>query len=303
MDDKNLAAKSSKDFILGGPVGGGESGKMRTSERHKEKEVKRDSRMLGRGGTAVVAAPSSSPPGAGSGGKRPAEDSGGGAEVRRAWRHRKGRWMYVVIKDDVKNTERKKDASSRVGCQTERDAESGPSSEAAPLAPEMVHTNSHGDDVQGEQVDESEKDSAEGGAAGCQSEEGVKKKMRRRPRGRLTMPRKRGMKAVESPINSCQSNEEGKKGDEDNASEGAEDASRGRAGAGSSGRPAVSSYLKQDGAGDGRPSFKREAPGDEHDAPEMAPQQGTQKGDGVRDLRKMLHGLVRRIHVAAFTCP
>jgi hypothetical protein len=305
-DDKDIGAKSSRVPGTGGSGGGGDSGKVRASERHKEKDTSRDSRVspahASRSHVGRERVASESPPAAGGGGKSSAQDTGGGAEVKRAWRYRKGRWMFVVIKDDVKKDDRKKDAPVR-SAEKGRDVESRAPSEAGLSVRDDMASSSNGVDSKGEQVGQCDEGSTEGGGADIQSEEAVKKKARRRPRGRLTLPKKRGKKMADGSIKSGLSNG-GKHSDQSSASEGACEVPLEETGYEVGGSGGVGSEVGEGGGSSYRSSLKREPGVDEKDAEESPEDEEAHKGEGgVKPLKELLHRLVRRIHYSAVTSP
>ena len=210
--------------------------------------------------------------------------------------------MFVVIKDDVKKDDRKKDAPVR-SAEKGRDVESGAPSEAGLSVQDDMATSSNGVDSKGEQVGQCDEGSTEGGAVDIQSEEAVKKKARRRPRGRLTLPKKRGKKMVEDSIKSGHSHG-GKNSDQDSANESAYEVPLEETGYGVGGSGGVGSEVGEGGGSSCRSSLKREPGVDENDAKESPEDEEAHKGEGgVKPLRELLHRLVRRIHYSAVTSP
>ena len=192
------------------------------------------------------------------------------SQVTRAWRYRKGRWMYVVVKDDAKKPPVRFDASMTVE-----------ESSALEDQQELVA-------VKSEEIGSGE-GSVSAGAAVGETAPLVKKPLRRR-KGRLTMPPKKrsvhggkrgngGGASHKLPaldqrrVNAAHGEAEGTEGNRtqaldkivDEESEGSISGDRGML------------LGKQAGA-------------------------ETVKATAVKPLRKMLHSLVRRIHYTAFVC-
>jgi hypothetical protein len=299
--DSGAAAKSAKPPSAAGGAGGGstggEAGKARASDRNKDKEKdknkdkdkdasrdvrvspagsagsskssfpdSRSGRSVGREGATTGA---SAVKLAGAGGKGSAEDSvGGNLEVRRAWRYRKGRWMFVVVKDDVKKDERKKETPPPDADIDDVEALSA------------KHAQSGGQASVGEGAD------AEVG-------ESVNKKVRRRVRGRLTMPKKRAKKAGDGGA--------GAKGGR--GLKGGEDAARERGAGDRKGNGDEGDEDEAIGASASHAAIKREPGDDGQEVDELLDEEGARKDGSLKPLQKWLHRLVRRIHYAAFTCP
>ncbi len=202
------------------------------------------------------------------------------SQVTRAWRYRKGRWMYVVVKDDLKKPPERSNASVTV-------EESSALEDEQEAVQELVA-------VKSEEIGSGE-GSVTAGAAVGETAPLVKKPLRRR-KGRLTMPPKKRsvhggkqrngggaehkLPALDQrTVNAEAERTEGKRTqavDEivDEQSEGSISGDCGVL----LGKHAVGVLLgKQAGA-------------------------ETVKATAVKPLRKMLHSLVRRIHYTAFVC-
>ena len=225
-------------------------------------------------------------------------------EVKRAWRYRKGRWMYVVLKEDPKKEPLRKEplevaqgrAASKAGVE-DLSAEGAEAHEGESAgASQREHGEAHAREGKAEEL------SLEGGrsaraARADDGDDGVvkKKRARRRSKGRLTMPKKRAYlnsSTQQSRVNRTGRNVYGEDGvdgcgtaqvEEKNGCEVAEGVEGCETEAGCE----KLGDTKGVGNKQGRPS----------------------KGvtglasAGLKPLRKMLHRLVRRIHYSAFTCP
>jgi hypothetical protein len=193
------------------------------------------------------------------------------SQVTRAWRYRKGRWMYVVVKDDLKKPPERSNASVTV-------EESRALEDEQELVQELVA-------VKSEEIGSGE-GSVTAGAAVGETAPLVKKPLRRR-KGRLTMPPKK---------RSVHGGKQGNGGGAEHklpalhqrtVNAEAEGTERKRT-------QAVDEIVDEQSegsiSGDCGVLLGKQAGAE------------TVKATAVKPLRKMLHSLVRRIHYTAFVC-
>jgi hypothetical protein len=305
-DDKEALQKSSKSM---GKARASERASERSSDRHKKKA---DSNRLPSTTPLATAAKSgvvntidkSLRPSAASGGGSAASGGGGGgvagpvavgaaggadgvAEVRRGWRYRKGRWMYVVLKDDIKKDEVKKVGSDiKENEDTDNAKEENEGTDNAKADRAITPTmGEEGKACREQEANSGGSESCRGGmegkGQGDGSGSGANKKKKRRPKGKLTMPKKR---AYLKHTRSSPSNMVGEGG-----------VSESRVQTEESGNPDVNGDFDVDAGGD-----LGAVGGEDHGE---AGGGGRVSPTALRLMRKMLHRLVRRIHYTAFICP